>query len=70
MPDVPPAAALEPFICSVVLDCVSGVPLAAYVSSFCVVSSTLRSALTLTCALPGPSVAASIALIELSTCAA
>ncbi len=66
MPEVPPAAAPEPVSFSVSEVVFSGVPLSAYVSSFSVVSFMLRSALTLTVALPGPSVDASIALIEVS----
>ena len=62
VPAVPPVVAPEPLSFSTSLVVVSGTPFLAYVRDFCVVLSTLRSALTCTCALPAPSVEASSAL--------
>jgi hypothetical protein len=67
VPAVPPLVAPEPFSFSTSVVVSVGVPVLPYVSSLVLVLSTLRSAVTYTCALPAPSVDASIALILDST---
>jgi hypothetical protein len=66
VPAVPPFVVPLPrsFSTSVVVSV--GVPVLPYVSSLRLVLSTFMSAVTCTCALPGPSVDASIALIAVS----